>query len=571
MRMQGLRALPLAAWLAASGVFLGCGGMPDDEEAFGTAVQESKSSGSGSSSNSGSGSGSNSGSNSGSGSGSNSGSGSGSGGQAPLSSVPVPHMVGGLVLNRAAARRLGKALFWDMQAGSDGQVACASCHFHAGTDNRRQNTLNPGPDGIFASGGVTAAGQLFNGASIVNDDRVGSQGVVGTIFVATSSAGSAVDTCTPDPAPPFFTERRVTGRNAPSAIGAVFNRQNFWDGRANDRFNGLDPFGNTGNAGGAIGPTTTTASLASQSVGPPLNEVEMSCAGRPFNGPNSLGSKLVDRQPLALQAVSPTDSELGAYSAAPGLGLKCGSAPCTYRMLIRDAFGATVAANAESQFSRIWGEAIQAYEETLVPDQTPFDRYLAGNSNALTRSQQRGLDRFNGKARCNKCHAGAELTDASISFFLKEGAINEDGGDQGFHNIGVRPTAEDLGRAAPGPNGVPFSESRSRKDRGAFKTPGLRNVKLTAPYFHGGQKASLEEVVVFYNDGGDFANPELAKRIAPIGLDDDEIDEVVDFLANGLTDCRVERERAPFDHPSLAVPNGANLPAVGAAGTGPCP
>src|SRR6266487_5558847 len=110
---------------------------------------------------------------------------------------------------------------------------------------------------------------------------------------------------TPDQTAPFFHNRRVTGRNTPPMIDAVFNRQNFWDGRANDNFNGNDPFGNTDNQLGQIGPTVTNSSLASQAVGPPNNEVEMSCKGRPFNGPNSLAAKLLARQPLRLQKVHP--------------------------------------------------------------------------------------------------------------------------------------------------------------------------------------------------------------------------------------------------------------------------
>ena len=116
-----------------------------------------------------------------------------------------------------------------------------------------------------------------------------------------------------------------------------------------------------------------------------------------------------------------------------------------------------------------------------------------------------------------------------------------------------------------------FPSSGANADRGAFKTAALRNVKLTAPYFHNGGKATLTDVVAFYSRGGDFANPEKAQRMQPISFDAQDTAAVVDFLTNALTDCRTEKERAPFDHPSLVVPNGTNLPAVGAAGTGTCP
>ncbi|HZH12997.1 MAG TPA: cytochrome c peroxidase [Archangium sp.] len=67
----------------------------------------------------------------------------------PLSSIPVPRMTGSDIIDPEAAIVLGKAFFWDIQVGSDGQTACASCHFHAGADNRRQHTIHPGPNGTF--------------------------------------------------------------------------------------------------------------------------------------------------------------------------------------------------------------------------------------------------------------------------------------------------------------------------------------------------------------------------------------------------------------------------------------
>ena len=120
-----------------------------------------------------------------------------------------------------------------------------------------------------------------------------------------------------------------------------------------------------------------------------------------------------------------------------------------------------------------------------------------------------------------------------------------------------------------GPGHFPNSVSGATKDRGAFKTAALRDVKLTAPYFHNGGKASLEQVVAFYNQGGDFANPEKAKRIKPLSLSASDQTALVDFLRNGLTDCRVENQLAPFDHPALSLPNGDALPALGADGRAP--
>jgi cytochrome c peroxidase len=499
------------------------------------------------------------------------GGGGGSGGLRPLSSEPVPQPIGGHVLDQAAAVRLGKALFWDVQSGGDGQTACASCHFLAGADDRRLNTLNPGPDSLFASGGVSGPGQLFTPVNLGNDDRVGSQGVAASLFSGIDPDPShAADLCDANLTTAFSGERQVTGRNAPTVIGAALFRDAFWDGRANHVFNGLDPFGATANAGGAMA-SMSNAALASQAVGPANNPVEMSCNGRAFNGADSLGTKLLARPALQLQQVAANDSVLGALANPGGPGLVCDGAPCSYGAMIRAAFGDGLADTAEDNFSVIWGEALQAYEATLIPDQTPLDRFLAGNSSALSSQQQRGLDRFTGKGNCTKCHAGAALSDATLSFFQGNGAVNRDGGDQGFHNLGVRPTAEDLGRGGAGPLGIVYSVSGSSFDRGAFKTPALRNVKLTAPYFHNGGKATLADVVAFYARGGDFANPERAGDLQPRSLDADDQAALVEFLTNGLTDCRVEMQRAPFDHPALPLAHRAALPATGANGLGSCP
>src|SRR5215468_4874384 len=325
---------------------------------------------------------------------------SGSSGLRPLSSEAVPQPTGGHIVDQAAAVRLGKALFWDVQTGGDGHTACASCHFLAGADDRRLNTLSPGPDGGFASGGVTGPGQMFAPSNLINDDRVGSQGVAAAVFSAIDPDPThAADLCVANPGTLFGTQRQVTGRNAPTVVGAVFFRDAFWDGRANHTFNGIDPFGQTGNAGGVLAAVGNGA-LASQAVGPANNGVEMSCGGRGFNGPGGLGTKLLARPALQLQQVATTDSVLGGLANPAGPGLVCGGAPCSYGDLIRAAFGDALADAAEANFSLIWGEAVQAYEASLIPDQTPLDLYLAGNTGALTAQQQLGLNTFQGKGNC---------------------------------------------------------------------------------------------------------------------------------------------------------------------------
>ncbi|NOK32028.1 hypothetical protein HMI49_02265 [Corallococcus exercitus] len=490
----------------------------------------------------------------------------------PLRAEKVPAPKGLHIVNMPAAVQLGKALFWDVQLGSDSQTACATCHFRGGADDRTMNTVNPGIDGIFASGGVTAAGQLFTPSNVTNNDRIGSQGAVRSTFIGINpDLTQSTDMCQVVSAFPWYTERRVGARNSPTMIGAVYFRELFWDGLATHVFNGRDPFGHLGNGNGPY--TIENVALASQAVAPPVDDVEMTCTGRPFNGPNSIGTKMLPRAALRLQHVAANDSVLGPLANPSGTGLICDGVPCTYQELVLRAMGPTLANNAEAEFSLIYGEALYAYQATLIPDRTPLDKFLEGNLTALTLKQLHGFGVFLGPARCNTCHNGGLLSDASWRAYQVAGSLNADGGDQGFHNLGLRPPNEDPGRGRVGAQGVPVSISGSPFDLGAFKTPSLRNIKLTAPYFHQGGKATLNDVIDFYAQGGrDVPNPQTTSLLQPFTLTTDQRAALIDFLTNALTDCRVEKERAPFDHPELPLPNRASgLPAVGATGTGSCP
>ncbi|MEQ1845965.1 MAG: cytochrome c peroxidase, partial [Nitrospira sp.] len=170
-----------------------------------------------------------------------------------LRAVPVPgpgdQALTEYVKDKQTAIALGKALFWDMQIGSDGVQACASCHFRAGADPRSKNQLSPGlkhvpqQDLTFKTGGpnyqLTASdfpltrlanagqrGALDQGSD--SDDVVSSQGVP---FLDRG----------PDPLGFHVNRlktRRVEPRNTPSMINAVFNHRQFWDGRAENVFNG---------------------------------------------------------------------------------------------------------------------------------------------------------------------------------------------------------------------------------------------------------------------------------------------------------------------------------------------
>jgi cytochrome c peroxidase len=488
---------------------------------------------------------------------------------------PVPPATGAFkIINQTAAIRLGKALFWDVQVGSDGEIACASCHFKAGADDRKTNTVHPGPDALFdpavaAGPGATLGNFVTFDAGLV-DDVVGSSGVLSREFVGLpATLDSAVEQCNEVVDPVFGTTLRlVTGRNTPPAIGAVFYLDNFWDGRASSNFNGQTPIG-LAEEGATV--VAGNSSLASQAVGPPLSEVEMSCANRTWNHPTlGIGAKMVARTPLAKQLVDPTDSVLGPLSASPAKGLTCGTAgACTYANLIAAAFGPAPEADYIVNFSNIWGQAVQAYEATLVPNRTPYDR------GTLTANQVAGLNLMRSSG-CMVCHVEPEFSDATGRLITLRGGPNvqkDVGGDQGFHNIGASLTADDRGRAAS-PSGV---YNVSNFNEGAFKTPGLRNLALTAPYMHNGSTATLLDVLGFYDGTGQQRgnlgfDPAAEVKIGGSGNNDAQEALVVDFLENGLLDCRVVQESAPFDHPELVIPNGPALPAVGRTGNGTvCP
>lgn len=576
---------------------------------------------------------------------------------------------------------LGKALFWDAQVGSDG-VACASCHYSGGGDIRLRNAVNPGPDGVFggAPSGHPVSGPdqrltadafpfhalsdpLDRRSSILRttDDRASSEGSPGSTFVA---AEPAADRCTPRTTGPFFWSdlrlRQVEPRNSPTVINAVYNFRNFWDGRANNVFNGSDPFGlRSANADPRVGALVaderawdTTAggwvwalerervrlldaSLASQAVGPPLSDFEMSCAGRSFA---DIARRLYGLRPLANQQVHAEDSVFSAFpelQRADGLGLDT-----TYADLIEAVFeerlwqgegrwrvsadGRLSADSAgytqmEHNLALFFGLAVQAYEATLISDQTPFDL------NELSPAEARGLAVFVGQGKCVNCHNGPLFTSAawspdSVSGGFKQvermimGDDNPALYDNGFYNIGVRPTVEDIGVGAEDPFGNPLSFSRQwldwksggarpidpgvestdacafdvpfntrgdcsprRRDLparvavdGAFKTPTLRNVGLNPPYFHNGGTADLHGVVDFYNRGGDrrgdartgdttglgAVRSNLDPDITRLGLSDDQRDDLVAFLL-ALTDPRVACHAGPFDHPALTLTEGS--------------
>ena len=589
----------------------------------------------------------------------------------PLNQVakPEPPQLPIYVKNRSAAVRLGKAFFWDMQAGSDGLTACGTCHFHAGTDNRMKNTLNPGTragDTVFGNSnipGVPGFPQFGPNYTLdpVNDfplhqrggtgelptdpvvrhtnDVVGSAGVPLSDFTGVV-LGSAVDSVVSEEIHPIFNVdgvnlRQVTGRNTPSVINAIFNFTNLWDGRASFIFNGENPFGPADPSAGVWFNEAGTlvkrpimiqfASVASQAVGPPMDTAEMSGRGRTFP---HLGRKMLSLVPLGRQLVHPQDSVLGLVSRAvqqPDGTYAGNGLTLTYAQMIQSAFedrlwnsdltvtielpggGTADFTHMEANFSMYWGLAIQLYVATLTSDETPFDHWLAGDEDAMTDLQKQGFQVFNGIGNCVICHVDTEFTSHSVAFTAFQDNVNNllielmftsDGTqsiyDDGFINSAVTPTADDIGRGGTVPivnpltgQNFPLSFSALAKlqaqgllpfqtpilnpiipvnmpvnANGSFKTPGLRNIELTTPYFHNGSVMEIADVIDFYSRAGNFHQENIHDLDPVIGSGlfliqgRHDLHMALESFLRALTDPRVLAKTAPFDHPEILIPEG---------------
>lgn len=369
---------------------------------------------------------------------------------------------------KTGLRQLGKSLFWDMQVGGDGIQACGTCHYHAGADHRKQNQMSPGlkagdsthdligvgPNGTltrvhFSPNGapnrglpVSEAARMATGstadaldgtpgrlggrsnASLDVNDVVSSQGIragthagvstnrVDNATLATSDTGfdhnfNANAIGVPD------TVRRVEPRNAPTVLNAVYNFRNFWDGRADAFFNGLNPLGFRDP--GAVVKTYSNgvvkeerlnipfSSLASQAVGPIGSDFEMVFSGRSHR---QLGKKLVNAQPLKGQLVDCGDSLLGTQTNCGAVGTSNRGLNGDYAARIRATFdqrfwgnggGGDVCLNADGaqvpcghatqaytlmewNFSLFFGLAVQAYEATLTTEDTIVDLIVGGSA-----------------------------------------------------------------------------------------------------------------------------------------------------------------------------------------------
>ncbi|MBX3358484.1 MAG: hypothetical protein KF745_08650 [Phycisphaeraceae bacterium] len=375
-------------------------------------------------------------------------------------------------------RILGKILFWDEQLSSDNTVSCATCHqFNVGgADPRRAR--NPGLDGLVNT----------------PDDVFGSPGVV-----KSTAAGDF------DKDAVFALLPQITGRAANSPINAGYSIDSFWDGRARSQF--IDP--QTGQVAIPAG-----GGLESQVVAPPVNSVEMAHADRDWN---AVAAKLASSRPMALATGLPADVD-AALRSRP-----------TYASLFAKAFG-----DGEITARRI-AFAIATYERTLVSNDTPWDRFIAGQPNAMTPGQIQGWQAFQA-SNCIVCHAAPMFS------------------DQSFRNIGLRPIIEDNGRQAVTGNAA---------DRGRFKVPSLRNAGLRTGFMHNGQFTNIGQVIGFYARAPG-APQQFPDNRDPIMLQVNVPPQVApamqDFVTNALTDARVTTGQFPFDRATLYTQRPADQP-----------
>src|SRR6266446_9981099 len=290
-----------------------------------------------------------------------------------------------------------------------------------------------------------------------------------------------------------FTERKPTSvgikgrvgqRNAPTVLNALYNKTQFWDGRVK--------------------------TLEEQAALPIVNFVEMG-------------------QPNLDAAV--------AQIAAVG----------EYRQAFHAVFGRSP--NGPDLL-----RAIASYERTQVSFDSPFDHFITGDKDAIDDSAKRGWELFNTQARCNKCHALTDTTRDVTNLI-----------DNDFHNIGIgiiRHNVVALARQAEqliktGDTSAidqaaiqtdmsalgRFLITKQEKDIASFKTPNLRNVLVTAPYFHDGSMETLWDVMDHYNKGDGLQDPSLDEDMQPLALTETDIDDLVAFLAS-LTSPNYKEQEA---------------------------
>jgi cytochrome c peroxidase len=377
-----------------------------------------------------------------------------------------------------AKRVLGKILFWDEQLSSDSTISCGTCHIPSSGGADPRPGQHPGFDEIFNT----------------PDDVLGSLGVISM---------DAMDQY--DPSDLFGLETQVTPRVSQSNLMGMFAGSLFWDGRAELNF--VDP------ETGVLMFQSGVAGLEIQASGPIMNPAEMGHAGRTWD---QVREKLQNARPMAMGDSIPADM-LAAIELNP-----------TYGELFEEAFGDPMIDAVRISF------ALGTYQRTLIPDQTPWDLWNAGDDDAMTANQIAGLGLYQASS-CGFCHAAPTFSNFDLMV------------------DGVRPPFEDTGRQ--GVTGL-FS------DRGKFKTPSIRNMALRNRLMHTGGLSDIDDIFDFYghrNGLVPFGDNLHFLLNSPILFSQAGEIAVKDFLVNALTDPRLANETFPFDRPSLnselATPN----------------
>jgi cytochrome c peroxidase len=197
------------------------------------------------------------------------------------------------------------------------------------------------------------------------------------------------------------------------------------------------------------------------------------------------------------QAPQPIQNELEMRNTPENLE-RVLKASGEYTAAFQEVFGTDVTMDGVAK-------AIAAFERTLLSGDSPYDKFKAGDTTALSESALRGLMLFESdRVNCITCHLGFNFT------------------DEKFHNNGA-------GQDQPEPDPGRFEQTKNDSDRGAFKTPTLRDMSRTAPYMHDGSLRTLLDVVNFYNMGG-IPNPHLSRQMRPLNLTEEEKLDLVNFM-----------------------------------------
>jgi cytochrome c peroxidase len=242
------------------------------------------------------------------------------------------------------------------------------------------------------------------------------------------------------------------------------------------------------------------------------------------------------------QATQPILNPVEMGMADGAAAMKAISEDAEYQKAFKDAYGRDM--NYEDL-----GRAIAAFERTLVFVDSPLRRYLAGDEKAISADARAGFDLYNGKGRCAACHplnpsnplgtdnrfhnVGVSARHQDFEKLARDAIkrLGEDSSEKKLDELAVGSDLSELGR---------FMVTRNRSDMGAFRTPLILNIGITAPYMHDGSMKTLWDVMDHYNKGGE-ANPFLDGGIEPLALTEKEIDQLVALLFT-LSDVRFAEE-----------------------------